>query len=139
MAVHLLLQPALLTNGLKLLTGRPRPVHLGALGEGFVPFHVLHPGLGDFSFPSGHVAVTMILAPVVLVLFREGRRSLAGLVALSACAWTGTVAFGRVAFGAHFPTDVLASLGLGLALAPLSALLGARFARWLDRRPVRPG
>lgn len=131
---HLLLQPALLTNGLKLLSGRLRPVHLGPGGEGFAPFYDVHPGLGDFSFPSGHVAVTMILAPVVLLLWREGRRLPAAAAALLLCAWTGTVAFGRVAFGAHFPTDAAFSVCIGLALAPLSLRAGDRFLGWLGGR-----
>ena len=138
LTVQLLLQPALLTNGLKLLAGRKRPVHLGPEGEGYTPWYALHPGLGDFSFPSGHVAVAMILAPVVWLWWREGRYRPATLALLALVGWAGTVACGRVASGAHFPTDVAFSVGVGLTLAPLSACLGDRFLGWLARRAGTP-
>ena len=133
-AVQVLLHPALLTNGLKLLSGRPRPVHLGHGGEGFAPFWAWHPGLGDFSFPSGHVAMTMLVAPCVIVLWREGQRGAALGLGVFTAAWAGTVAFGRMAYGAHFATDVLFSIGLGLALAPLSIYAGDRALAWLNRK-----
>jgi membrane-associated phospholipid phosphatase len=122
--VQLLLQPALLTNALKLLSGRARPLQIGPTGEGFAPFYELSPGFGDFSFPSGHVAVAMILAPCVVLLWRERQPLAAFGLALVTLGWAGTVAFGRVSYGAHFPTDVLFSIGIGVALAPLSLRLG---------------
>lgn len=139
LAAQLLLQSALLSNGLKLLSGRPRPVHLGPGAEGFVPFHQFHPGFGDFSFPSGHVAITMVLAPAVFLLWREGRRLPAFTVSLLLCGWTGAVAFGRVAYGAHFPTDAAFSICLGVAIAPLSLRFGDRLLDWLARREAAKG
>jgi len=131
--VQFVLHPGILTNLLKLLTGRPRPVHLGAAGEGFVAFPSLNPAIGDFSFPSGHVAVAMVLAPCVLLLWRERRRWASLAVGLFALGWAGTVALGRVVSGAHFPTDVVFSLGAGIALAPLSLGLGDALARRLTK------
>jgi membrane-associated phospholipid phosphatase len=133
LAAQVVLHPALLTNGLKLLTGRPRPVRIGPAGEGFTAFHELSPGFGDFSFPSGHVAVGMILAPWVVLLWREQRRLAAAGVAVLTLGWAGAVAFGRVGFGAHFPTDVVFSMGAGVALAPLSLRLGDIIARRMTR------
>lgn len=56
---------------------------------------------------------------------------------MASCAWAGTVAFGRVAYGAHFPTDVAFSIGLGIALAPLSLRIGddvvRRLVAWRQR------
>ncbi len=132
LAAQLFLHAGLLTNLLKLLGGRTRPVHLGPADQGFAPFYALDPGWGDYSFPSGHVAVAMVLAPCALLLFRAGRPGAAAAVAGATAAWAGLVAYGRVLSGAHFPTDVLASVGLGLALAPLSLALGDRLVARLS-------
>ncbi|MGC4117803.1 MAG: phosphatase PAP2 family protein [Myxococcales bacterium] len=127
------LHAGLLTNLLKLLGGRTRPAHLGGAGEGFSPFYALAPGLGDFSFPSGHVAVSMVLAPCVLLFFRAGSPGAAAGLAGATAVWAGLVAYGRVLSGAHFPTDVLASVGLGIVLAPVSLALGDRLVARLSR------
>jgi membrane-associated phospholipid phosphatase len=74
----------------------------------------------------------MVLAPCALLLFRAGRPGAAAAVAGATAAWAGLVAYGRVLSGAHFPTDVLASVGLGLALAPLSLALGDRLVARLS-------
>ncbi len=39
-------------------------------------------------------------------------------IGLFTLTWASAVAFGRVQYGAHFPTDVVFSIGFGLALAP---------------------
>jgi len=135
---QVLLHPALLTNLLKLLSGRPRPVALGPAGEGFVHFFSMSPGFGDFSFPSGHVAVAMLLAPCALLLWREGRLRESVAVAVATAVWSGAVAYGRVRFGAHFPTDVLFSIGIGVALAPVSLRLGELLLARLAAREARP-
>lgn len=127
--IQVVLHPALVSNLVKLIWGRPRPITVGPLGEGFEPFHVLHPGFGDFSFPSGHVATAMVLAPCVLLAWREGRVVAAAVLAVITVVWAGVVAYGRVIHGAHFVTDVVFSVGLGLALAPLSLCLARGFAR----------
>ncbi len=127
-AVQYLLHPALATNLLKLASGRPRPVHLGQDGLAFAPFYDFAPGLGDFSFPSGHVAIAMVLAPAALLLWREQRRVAAAGIGVSTLAWAAAMAYGRVQYGAHFPTDVAFSIGFGVALAPLSLRLGERWA-----------
>jgi len=139
LCAHMLLQPALLTNTLKLFVGRTRPVRLGPAGEGFTPFFIVSPGLGDFSFPSGHVAVAMIVAPCVLLLWRDGHRAGALGLALFEAAWAMTVAWGRIVHGAHFVTDVVFSMGLGVALAPLSVHLGDRALRYVTRRDGEAG
>ncbi len=124
LAAQTLIHPAILTNFIKFVWGRPRPVHLGASGEGFVNFYSISPGFGDFSFPSGHVAVAMILSPCALLLWRQNKRAASVLIWAATIVWAGTVAYGRVAYGAHFPTDAAFSIGLGVALAPVSVRLG---------------
>ena len=114
----LLIHTAVITNGLKLLMGRTRPMHLV---EGpYTEWYQLNPSLGDFSFPSGHVAVAMVLVPAALVLWRSGRRGAGVAMLLLSLIWAGVMAWGRIRHGAHFLTDTLASIGLGLTLAPLA-------------------
>ncbi|MBI5543116.1 MAG: phosphatase PAP2 family protein [Deltaproteobacteria bacterium] len=110
-----------------LLFGRPRLARCRPTGEGFRDFFEVSPGVGDFSFPSGHVAVAMALAPWAWLLWREGRTRAALVVGGATLGWAGAVAYGRVLYGAHFLTDVVFSVGLGVALAPLS-LISATFS-----------
>lgn len=139
-----LIHPGLITNAIKLLSGRPRPVHVHGISYEFRNFYEFVPGMGDFSFPSGHVAFSMLLAPVALLLWRHGSRPWASVVALGTCLWVGFIAWGRVIYLAHFPTDVAFSMVLGVATAPLALWIGDRFCRYLERRgsallePARP-
>jgi undecaprenyl-diphosphatase len=71
---------------------------------------------GDgFSFPSGHItaglAVYGMLA-IIAVLSFERRSARVATVSLAAAVLVSS-AFSRVAFGAHWPTDVLGGLLLG--------------------------
>ena len=122
--IQYFLHAGLITNIIKLLTGRKRPLHLGINGSGFEPFYNFAPGMGDFSFPSGHVAIAMILVPCVFVFWRYGQRATALGAAAFTLTWAGSVAYGRVIYGAHFTTDVIFSIGLGIAIAPISVRIG---------------
>jgi len=120
-ARHVLLQslahPLLLTQGLKLLWGRVRPLHCGPDLAGFTPFWLpAGPGAGE-SFPSGHVAMSLAAAPLAFWLWREGHRG-AALGAGAALAGLGlVVGAGRVVSGSHFATDAWFSLGSAFLLA----------------------
>ncbi|MGA6161384.1 phosphatase PAP2 family protein [Amycolatopsis magusensis] len=92
-----------LTTGLKPLTGR-----------------LIH---GEFlSFPSGHTAFLVTVAAVTGLLVidvrglgpRAGAWVLAGLVVLAGLA----MGWSQVVLRAHYPTDVLAGLGVALAVLP---------------------
>lgn len=72
----------------------------------------------DFSFPSGHTIASFEAAGVIALNNRKW--GIAALVLAS------LIAFSRLYLYVHYPTDVLASIVLGLALA----LLG----NWLSRR-----
>jgi len=69
-----------------------------------------------FSFPSGHVAATVVvwggLALVVVALTR--RKALQALVWLVPVLFVAAVASARVYRGMHFLTDVVAGVVLGL-------------------------
>src|SRR5438067_7907434 len=79
----------------------------------------------DASFPSDHASLSLAIAFAVLAF-----DSLAGGVLLVAAI---LIAVGRVLIGAHYPGDVLASLGVGLA----AAFVVLRVARPVVDRVVR--
>ncbi len=133
--VQLVVHPALLTNAIKLLAGRVRPVHLDAAAENYRPFFHWSPGVGDFSFPSGHVAVVMVLVPCVIQLFLLRRRFAGWLLGLVLAVWVAAVAYGRVMYGAHYLTDVVFSIGVGMALGPVSLTLADRFFKRKESSP----
>lgn len=106
----------LAVNVLKYGIGRARPLHFAELGA-----FSLHPFAFEASFasmPSGHSTTMGAMFAVVLLCFPRWRH-----VAL-AC--TLAIAATRVFVGAHYPSDVVAGLGLGFACAVLLAVLFAR-------------
>jgi undecaprenyl-diphosphatase len=124
-ALHLALAiagSALMTDALKVLLARPRP--LDRLVDA-----------GGFSYPSGH-AVSAAVLYVTLALV--GSRHFKGpgyrhmLVALAAVV-TLLVAATRVYLGVHYPTDVASGTALGAGWA---VLLAAAFA-YADERSTR--
>lgn len=106
----------------KYVVQRARPVVDDAI--------TLAPG---YSFPSGHVtnAASAGLTLVLLVWPLLGRR---GRVAVPAVVGAAVVVTGvdRVLLGAHYPTDVVAGVLLG------SAMAGASYLGYLGRHPAVP-
>lgn len=90
------------------------------------PFHVdarlpsLLKTLDEHSFPSGHaMTLTGVLAPIVLAW---------PAVTLSAAVLVLSMAWSRIATAHHFPSDVVAGVALGAAVAiPLSSYALAFF------------
>lgn len=119
----LLLISAGLNQALKLAIGAPRPLFLD-------PSVALRPE-HSFALPSGHAQHG---AALLGLLAREARRRWAVLAVVVLVALLG---WSRVQLGAHFPVDVLAGWGVGLAL--LAGYLAARgpVAAWLASRGPR--
>ncbi|SCW85984.1 phosphatase PAP2 family protein [Ancylobacter rudongensis] len=125
-----LLGPGLLVNGiLKPYWGRPRPLNVSDFG-GPWPFEdpwVIGPsGLGNHSFSSGEAATTACLLPLILFLPREWRGPVGALIGL----FVAAVGLNRIAFGGHFLSDVVISIGLMLILA--AVLHHLIFVRYRD-------
>ena len=99
----------LLYRLLKRHTRRPRPFRT-------CPGVIAHvPPLDEFSFPSGHTLQAVGFTVVALAWYP--------LLAPLLLAFTALVAASRVILGLHYPSDVLAAVGIGGALGALSLWL----------------
>ncbi|MDE2280560.1 MAG: phosphatase PAP2 family protein [Xanthomonadaceae bacterium] len=99
----------LLYRLLKRYTRRPRPFRT-------CPGVIAHvPPLDEFSFPSGHTLQAVGFTVVALAWYP--------LLAPLLLTFTTLVAVSRVILGLHYPSDVLAAIGIGGALGSASLWL----------------
>lgn len=98
------------------LYDRPRP---------YESHHISHPwsSTTDASFPSDHATVSFAIAFAVLA-FDPIIGALFVVIAL-------VIAVGRLFIGAHYPSDVVAGLGIGLIAAAVVVRLLPRFVSWV--------
>ena len=119
-----------LANAAKVIANRPRPYQVVADAV------LRQPPAHGTSFPSSHTAVTVA---VVIALVPFLPRALAWV----AIAYAVLVGWSRVYLGVHYPLDVLAGAGIGMAVggAVLLALgvLLHRAGRAAQDRPPVPG
>ncbi|MBB3772382.1 membrane-associated phospholipid phosphatase [Angulomicrobium tetraedrale] len=112
-----LIGPSLIVNGaLKSFWGRPRPVSVIDFG-GVWPFSeawvIADHGWFNRSFSSGEAATVACLLPLALFVPRAWRVQVVTLVGLLVAA----TSLNRIAFGAHFLSDVTISIGIVLVVA----------------------
>ncbi|MDR3387083.1 MAG: phosphatase PAP2 family protein [Rudaea sp.] len=98
---------------LKRWTRRPRPYR----AHSQIIAHV--PPLDEFSFPSGHTLHAVCFTIVALAYFP--------LLAPLLVPFALLVAVSRVVLGLHYPSDVLAAIVIGCALAGSSLWIAAVF------------
>jgi membrane-associated phospholipid phosphatase len=93
--------------GLKPIVGRPRPPTMVFTGE------------SGYGFPSGHTTGATALAVVavltILVLVPRGRART--IAVASAAVYAVLIGVSRVVVGAHYATDVIGGLLLGIVVA----------------------
>ena len=94
---------------LKHWTRRPRPFASDAR------IHAWVAPLDEFSFPSGHTLHAVAFTLVALAHYP--------MLAWLLIPFTASVAASRVVLGLHYPSDVLAATGIGVALASFSLWL----------------
>lgn len=108
----------LLVQLLKSTLGRQRPLDL-------------YSGVERFSFPSGHVTVsTVVLSFLAFLLSRGQPRGMRTAIAVVGGVYLALVAISRLYLGAHWFSDVVGGMSLGLAWVSFSALV-------YTLRPVR--
>lgn len=104
---------AIVTNILKIVIGRGRPV--GFEDNGWLSFDTFTIDYAYASFPSGHSTTAGAAMMAAALIFPRYRLPIivAGLL----------IAFSRVVVGAHFPSDTVAGLAVGIAVAYVAARL----------------
>ena len=118
----------ILTNIIKQLVGRGRPIHFDLNGAfDFLPFQFNY---AQASFPSGHSTTMGALAVVIMVVAPRVR-----IAALALCA---LVAASRVVVGSHFPSDVVGGFLLGAAYTWFYVLALAEAGIGFARAPGGP-
>ena len=107
---------ALIVGGIKMLIHRPRPAPI-------------YNGPAEFSFPSGHAAVSIVVLGFLAVLLLQGapqrwRRAIAFVLSAAVL----LISFSRIYLGAHWFSDVAGGLLFGAAWVALLAILYLRSA-----------
>lgn len=121
---------ALFAQGLKYTYAEPRPAAVLDPDT----FNVIGLALRTDSFPSGHSTTAFVLAGVIAWhCVREGRR----LPAVAALAMAASVAFSRIAVGAHWPLDIFTGAAGGWLTAAIGSALAARWRFWEQPQGVR--
>ena len=102
---------------IKLIFRRQRPLSLYAKSMKFK----------SYSFPSGH-SYAADLGCGYLLLFASNFLSIELLIVtgVSLCLFSSMIALGRVYLGAHFPSDVVVGILMGVAVAGLIAQLASQ-------------
>lgn len=98
---------------LKPLIARPRPFSVDLTRI------LLIPAPDDYSFPSGHTAVSFAAASAV---WNCGKRRLGAVFGIAAV----LIAFSRLYLYVHYPTDVLAGMLIGILCGFLASKLVPR-------------
>jgi len=107
---------------LKPLVGRERPYDYQLKNFG-ITIDLLIEAQHDFSFPSGHTIASFEAATVLLINNRK--------LGIPAMVLAVLIAFSRMYLYVHYPTDVLASVILGIGIAYLgNFLVNKVFALW---------
>jgi undecaprenyl-diphosphatase len=99
--------------------------HIWARPRPYLTHHISHPwsNTTDASFPSDHTTVSFAIAFAVLSFDLP-----AGVIFVVIAAIIGV---GRLFIGAHYPSDVLAGLVIGLIAAGVVVRLLPRFVSWV--------
>lgn len=101
---------------IKPLVARPRPFVVDPTIE------LLIPAPAEYSFPSGHTAVSFA---AVTALFLDGKKWLW----IPALVLAVLIAFSRMYLYVHYPTDILGGILVGALAGYLGALLGKRLCK----------
>lgn len=110
---------------LKMTLGRARPI-------------AMYTGTERFSFPSGHAASSIVLYGfLAFLLTRQRPPATRWLIGLLAASWVGLISFSRLYLGAHWMSDVLASLSLGTTWVALLSIAYTQHVR-SERLPTWP-
>ena len=125
----------LICDSIKLFWGRVRP---SGLTENltFTPWYLPQGINGHKAFPSGHAMHGCVLFIVSYILFKFDPKwfNRGKALLLISIAWGLCVALSRVVVGAHYPSDIIAGLVLGVTCVILSIAISTKHTRILELR-----
>jgi membrane-associated phospholipid phosphatase len=110
-----LITTSAIIDSLKYIVNRTRP---------FITDPAIHNlvNVSTASFPSGHTGEVFVLATAITLLFKKQKWCI-----LLVWIWAFLVAYTRLVLGVHYPSDVLASMVIGIGI-------GIGFPRFLISR-----
>ncbi len=121
-------------NALKRGTGRIRPSHTEALAN---DIHLIQKADGSyykggqFTFPSGHAANSMVVALFTIFFLGERKK----WITATAILWSLITGYTRIYVGVHYPFDVLCGFILGALISVIFfRFLYPYFLKFLDNR-----
>jgi cation-transporting P-type ATPase E len=102
---------AIFVAGVKHFIQRPRPVSI-------------YDGIAEYSFPSGHASMSVVLFGFLAVILAQGAPSAwRRVIAFAALLLILMISLSRVYLGAHWLSDVAAGLGFGVAWIALLTIM----------------
>ena len=125
----------LICDSLKLIWGRMRPTEVTE-NLIFTAWHLPQGLNGNKAFPSGHAMHGCVLFIISYILFKFDSKwfNRGKILLLISMAWSFCVAVSRVVVGAHYPSDIIAGLVLGITCVILSITISTKHAKILEFR-----
>lgn len=115
---------ALLTNIVKLIVERPRPIH----NQDWInTIHAIEKYSSSTSFFSSHSATTFTMAVFFLLVFRKSALKIYGYLAII---WAAIVAYSRIYLAKHYPFDVLCGILFGITIG----IVGYKLLEYYTKR-----
>jgi len=101
---------ALLTNIIKIIIERPRPIHNEAWSD---TIHAIEKYSTSYSFFSSHSATTFTMAVFFMLVFRKSAIKYYGYLSIL---WATVVAYSRIYLAKHYPFDVFCGILFGITI-----------------------
>jgi membrane-associated phospholipid phosphatase len=114
-----LLHPLLITQAIKFFWGRVRFVSLLPDYSNYTPFYIPAGPFISESLPSGHVAMALVLTPLIFYFARTAGWKTTLPVTLVVLVYGLAVSYGRILAGAHYLTDCIFSMGSSFLVAAI--------------------
>lgn len=121
MCISLVINYVICNQILKELFARTRPYEIRQ------PLEMILEKQSDFSFPSGHTSVSFTAVTVFFLAEKTHRRIWKIALIIASC-----IAFSRMYFYVHFPTDILGGIFVGI----VAGISGYSLVEYFEKRGI---